>query len=93
MPAVSQVVCIERRAQVAHPHAHGREDIQVSHLRHAVHDERVSEASHVDPQRGAPVHVSLLPEDVQDVSQLQETHEGHYYYCFYFILDRFSPRH
>ena len=79
MPAVSQVVRVERRPQVAHPHAHWRQDVQVSDLRHAVHDEWVVEASHVDPQRGAPVHVSLLPEDLQDLRQLQETHEGGYF--------------
>ena len=86
MPAVSQVVRIERRSQVAHPHAHGRQDVQVFDLRHAVHDERVVEASHVDPQRGSPVHVSLLPEDLQDFSQLQETHEGNYYYIIFHTI-------
>ena len=70
MPAVSQVFCIERRPQVAHPHTHGRQDVQVPHLRHHVHDERLAEAPHVDTQRGEAIHVSLLPEDVQDVGEL-----------------------
>ena len=34
------------------------------------------EAAHVDAQRGPPLYVSVLSEDIQNERQLQETHEN-----------------
>lgn len=72
---VQQGLRLVRSPQGSHSDPLRPQGVQVSNVRHHVHHQRQPAASHDYPQWSATLHVPLLPEDLQVITQLQEAHE------------------
>lgn len=75
MCAVQSRFRLLRSPQSSHQDTLGLEGLQVFNVRHDVHHQRQPAPPHDHPQRPPTLHVPLLPEDVQVITQLQEAHE------------------
>lgn len=67
--------CLLWGSQSSHQDPLRPEGVQVRHVRHHIHHQRQPATPHDDPQWPTTLHVPLLPEDLQVITKLQETHE------------------
>lgn len=91
--AVQSGFCLLGSPQGSHQDPLRPKGVQVPDVRHHIHHQRQPAASHDHPQWPATLHVPLLPEDLQVVTQLQEAHEDTQVWalsvCLLFVLHSF----